>query len=184
MPKYLFLLFTCLILSISVYGQYPKAKKISLPNSSLSNFYQIDSSVYRSEQPDNKDFKALEKYGIREVLNLRNRHNDNDEAKGTSLKLHRLRTKAHSISEQELVEALLIIKNRKGPIVVHCLHGSDRTGAVIAMYRIVFQGMSKDDAITELKDGGFGYHRIYRNIIKTINEADIAQIRKKLNINP
>lgn len=120
-------LFIGIVMSFSVYGQNINAEKITVPDSKLTNLYQIDLGVYRSEQPSDADFKALEKYGIREVLNLRNRHSDDDEAAGTKIKLYRLKMKAHSVSEDQLINALRIIKNRKGPIVFHCHHGSDRT---------------------------------------------------------
>ena len=84
------------------------------------------------------------------------------------------------INEEQLIEALRIIKNRKAPIVIHCHHGSDRTGAVCALYRVVFQNVSKEDAIHEMTEGGFGFHRIYKNIIRRIKEADIEQIRRKV----
>ena len=79
------------IFSISLFSQNLKAEKITLPDSKLNNLYKIDSGVYRSEQPSHSDFKALEKYGIGESLNLRNRHSDNDEATGTTVKLHRVK---------------------------------------------------------------------------------------------
>ena len=60
-------------------------------------------------------------------------------------------------NEEQLIEALRIIKNRKAPIVIHCHHGSDRTGAVCALYRVVFQNVSKEDAIHEMTEGGFGF---------------------------
>lgn len=101
------------IFSISIFSQNLKVEKITLPDSELTNLYKIDSGVYRSEQPSHEDFKALEKYGIGEALNLRNRHSDDDEAAGTNVKLHRVKTKAHSINEEQLIEALRIIKNRK-----------------------------------------------------------------------
>ena len=173
-------LFIGIVMSFSVYGQNINAEKITVPDSKLTNLYQIDSGVYRSEQPSDADFKALEKYGIREVLNLRNRHSDDDEAAGTKIKLYRLKMKAHSVSEDQLINALRIIKNRKGPIVFHCHHGSDRTGAVCAMYRIVFQGVSKQKAIQEMTEGGFGFHRIYKNIIRTIEKADIERIKREV----
>ena len=110
------------IFSISIFSQNLKVEKITLPDSELTNLYKIDSGVYRSEQPSHEDFKALEKYGIGEALNLRNRHSDDDEAAGTNVKLHRVKTKAHSINEEQLIEALRIIKNRKAPIVIHCHH--------------------------------------------------------------
>ena len=168
------------IFSISIFSQNLKVEKITLPDSELTNLYKIDSGVYRSEQPSHEDFKALEKYGIGEALNLRNRHSDDDEAAGTNVKLHRVKTKAHSINEEQLIEALRIIKNRKAPIVIHCHHGSDRTGAVCALYRVVFQNVSKEDAIHEMTEGGFGFHRIYKNIIRRIKEADIEQLRRKV----
>ena len=168
------------IFSISIFSQNLKVEKITLPDSELTNLYKIDSGVYRSEQPSHEDFKALEKYGIGEALNLRNRHSDDDEAAGTNVKLHRVKTKAHSINEEQLIEALRIIKNRKAPIVIHCHHGSDRTGAVCALYRVVFQNVSKEDAIHEMTEGGFGFHRIYKNIIRRIKEADLEQIRRKV----
>ena len=168
------------IFSISIFSQNLKVEKITLPDSELINLYKIDSGVYRSEQPSHEDFKALEKYGIGEALNLRNRHSDDDEAAGTNVKLHRVKTKAHSINEEQLIEALRIIKNRKAPIVIHCHHGSERTGAVCALYRVVFQNVSKEDAIHEMTEGGFGFHRIYKNIIRRIKEADIEQIRRKV----
>lgn len=172
--------FLVVIWSMSAHCQTIKIKKISLPKSELTNFYQIDSGVYRSEQPSKEGFKALEKFGIQEVLNLRNRHSDDDEALGTSLILHRLKTKAHAINEEQLISALRIIKNRKGPILIHCLHGSDRTGAVCAMYRVIFQGVSKENAIKELTEGGFGFHWIYKNIIRTINDADVDRIKERV----
>lgn len=171
-----------LLFGFVTYGQEPIVEKIILPDSDMQNIFRIDEGVYRSEQPDKRDFQALEKFGIKEVLNLRRWHSDDDEAKGTSIILHRLKTNAHSISEKELTEALRIIKDRTGPIVIHCKHGSDRTGGVIAMYRIIFQNVSKEAAIQEMKEGGFGFHRIYRNIERTILDTDIESIRKELNL--
>ena len=96
------------------------------------------------------------------------------------MKLHRVKMKAHSVDEEQLITALRIIKNRKSPIVIHCHHGSDRTGAVCALYRIIFQNISKEDAIREMTDGGFGFHRIYKNIIRTIEKADIERIKREV----
>ena len=86
------------IFSISIFSQNLKVEKITLPDSELTNLYKIDSGVYRSEQPSHEDFKALEKYGIGEALNLRNRHSDDDEAAGTNVKLHRVKRRLLSIA--------------------------------------------------------------------------------------
>lgn len=181
MTRYLFLLLVLLVTSAAIRGQVYWSESITLPGSTLQNFHRIDSGVYRSDQPNNADFKALEAYGIREVLNLRNFHNDKDEAEGTSLVLHHIRTNAFSISKKQLTEAMQIIKNRQGPILIHCLHGSDRTGAVIALYRMVFMNVPKEEAIREMKEGGFGHHSIFFNITRTLEKIDVEAIKLTIN---
>ena len=142
----------------------------------LQNFYKLDDKVYRSEQPDRKGFDYLRSFGIRNVLNLRDYHKDDSKAKGTGLTLYRVEMSAGKITVDEVVAALRIIRQSDGPIVIHCWHGSDRTGTVSALYRIVFQNWSKEEAIDELMKGGYGYHAMYKNIPAFIRSADIDDI--------
>lgn len=88
---------------------------------------------------------------------------------------------AHRINEKDVIQALRLIKNRKGSILIHCKHGSDRTGLVVAMYRIIVQGWSREEAINEMKLGGYGFHGIYKNIIRFINKADVDKISQEIN---
>jgi len=189
MEKYAAILYTLLIMSVpgiiaSPFMQETRNPKwaIKVNNISLNNMYWIDEGIYRSEQPSGKEFPELENFGIKEVLNLRSHHTDDSEAEGTNIKLHQVKMNAHKTSLRKIVQALKIIQNREGPILIHCQHGSDRTGLVVAMYRIVFQNWTKEEAIEELKNGGYGYHSIYFNIIRFINNADISNIRKELNL--
>lgn len=164
-------------------SHYPRliAEKISLPPPCrLKNFYRIGNGVYRSDQPSARCFRELEKFGIQEVLNLRCFHNDLKEARGTSLRLHHLPTRATQLSLNDLIAALQIIYDRKGPLLFHCWHGSDRTGAVAALYRIVFQGISKQTAIDEMVEGVFGFHMTFDHLIDIIDQANIAAIKKQL----
>ena len=167
-----------MLIVISLGAQTFSAEKITVEGSKLTNLYRIDEGVYRSEQPTSVDFKALESWEIVEILNLRNWHSDDDEAAATKLKLHRVRMNAHDMEKEKLVEALRIINLRTGPILIHCKHGSDRTGVVCALYRIVFQGVSKADAIKEMRNGGFGFHEIYRNIVRTLENLDVNELRQ------
>ena len=144
----------------------------------ITNFFQVDDGVYRCGQPDAQGFVELEEMGIKEVLNLRNFHSDFNLAKDTKLVLHRVRMSASNSNYNELVRALRIIKNREGPIVIHCWHGSDRTGIVIALYRLVFQDWTKEEAVDELINGGYGYHSIYKNIIIFIQDVDIIMLKE------
>ena len=144
----------------------------------VENFYKVDNGIYRSGQPSSEAFKEMEQMGMKEVLNLRNYHSDKDEAEGTNLKLNRVAMSASNSDWDELVEAVRIIKNRKGPIVIHCWHGSDRTGLVVALYRLVFQNWTKEDALDELEHGGYGYHTIYGNIKTFIRNVNVEEFKK------
>lgn len=144
----------------------------------LKNFHQLDAKVYRSAQPDAVGFAELKQRGIVTVLNLRDNHSDDAEAKGTGLDLRRIEMEADDITVPQLIAALRIIHQAKGPVLVHCWHGSDRTGAVSAAYRIVVQGWEKEAAIAELVDGGYGYHSIYGNIPQLLRGLDVAAVKR------
>ena len=153
----------------------------SVPAKHLKNFYKLDDKVYRSAQPDEKGFQEMEAMGVRTVLSFRNYHSDNEEAEGRGIKLLQIKMEAGEIETSQVIDALRIIKDSDGPIVIHCWHGSDRTGLISAMYRIVFQGWSKDDAIDELMHGGYGYHSLYKNIPEYIRNVDIEEVKKGVN---
>ncbi len=77
-----------------------------------------------------------------------------------------------------MIEILKAINQSPKPILIHCWHGSDRTGVAVAMYRIVFQNWSKSQAINELMKPEFGHHyNVYPNIVKYIENVDIEKIR-------
>jgi len=150
--------------------------------SELSNFYRVDARLYRSEQPGDEAFSQLAAFGIKEVLNLREFHSDKGEARETQLTLHQLKLRTGKVTEDQLIEALRIIKRSNGPLLVHCWHGSDRTGTVVATYRIVEQGWSKQQALDEMTNGGYGYHAsIFPNLVELINGLDVERIKTALN---
>jgi protein tyrosine/serine phosphatase len=146
----------------------------------LENFYKVDDRLYRGAQPDGAGMQALAELGVRNILNLREFHDDEKEAAKSPLTLFRVPMNAGRIKDEEVVAALRIIRNAQGPIYVHCWHGSDRTGTVVAMYRMVFQGWSKAAAIDELVNGGYGYHAVYANIITYLEKVDLAAIRQQI----
>ncbi len=86
------------------------------------------------------------------------------------------------ISADHVVAALLAIRaaERKGAVLIHCQHGADRTGVIAAMYRLVFQGWSKQQALAELREGGFGFHPMWRNIPSFLRRVDVAAVRGRV----
>jgi protein tyrosine/serine phosphatase len=147
----------------------------------LDNFYQVSSELYRSDQPDDEAMQQLRAMGIRSALNLREYHSDDDEAKNTGLTLYRVPMNAGEINDALVTKALEAIAAAPKPVLVHCWHGSDRTGAIVAMYRMVFQDWPRQRAIDEFINGGFGYHQnVYPNIERYLETVDIAKFKRRL----
>lgn len=155
------------------------AQPVSL--SAAANFYKITDELYRAAQPTAEAMRAYEAFGIRTVINLRSFHSDKDEIAGTNLILVELPTHAWSDGDDGyIIEVLRAIRTAEKPVLVHCQHGADRTGMVIAMYRIIEQGWSRADALNEMQNGGYGFHSIWQNIPTYINSADINKISAAL----
>jgi protein tyrosine/serine phosphatase len=176
-----FLIITLLIHSPASAAEFNRppdwAIPIQLPG--VANLYKINDNLYRSAQPTKKGMKNLKHAGIRTVINLRAFHTDTDELKDTSLLDEELSVKTWHIEDEDVIRVFRMIRKKEnGPFLVHCKHGADRTGLMIAMYRIVEQGWSKDEAIKEMVEGGYGYHPIWSNIIHYIKEVNIEKIKR------
>lgn len=146
----------------------------------VKNLWKVNDTIYRSAQPEITNVQYLEKLGIHGFLDLRSHHSDKTITSGTSITGYDVEMKADSFTDKEIIEALKIIKNSNKPLLIHCKQGSDRTGVVVAMYRIVFEGWSKEKALTELQNGGYGFHSKYSNIPEYIKNVDINKIKKSV----
>jgi protein tyrosine/serine phosphatase len=145
----------------------------------VSNLHRISPMLYRSEQPTALGMKNLEKLGIRTIINLRAFNNDDDEVKGTSLRTERVKILTWRIDDQHVVEVMRMLKKTEnGPFLIHCQHGADRTGVMSAMYRVLEQGWTPQDALQELIGGGYGYHSMWKNIVRYVKSVDVAKLRE------
>ena len=147
----------------------------------VPNLHRITPTLYRSEQPTSLGMKNLEKLGIRTVINLRYFNDDEDEVEGTSLRTERTKILTWRIGDKHVIEVMnMLRKTENGPFLIHCQHGADRTGLMTAMYRILEQGWTPDDALKELTDGGFGYHSMWKNIIKYVKTVDVDALKAEI----
>lgn len=143
------------------------------------NFHIINHQlrIYRSSQPSQAEFLELEKFGFQSVLNLRSHHSDLPLISG--LKLTEYRLKLHEISEDDMIEALKIIQDAPKPLVIHCWHGADRTGAIAIGCRVVFENWTIERALAEFYQPIYGFHRhIYRKLPETVAAFDWEKIRQ------
>ena len=110
--------------------------------------------------------------GIKTVVNLRDNHSDSDEIGGLPLKARRIEIFTGNMKDKYVTDFLSVLDDTNAvPVLVHCQHGADRTGTMCAMYRILREGWTVDDAIDEMKNGGFGYHSVWGNLPRFIRKS-------------
>ena len=126
--------------------------------------------------------KAL---GVKTIINLRAFHSDKDEVASTGLKSERFHTTPSHGDIKDVVRFLKIVTDTNNlPAFVHCQRGADRTGMMCAMYRAVVCGWTKEAAIEEMKNGGFGFYPRWKNLVRLVEKADVADIKRKVGLSP
>ncbi len=147
------------------------------------NLHQVSPTLYRSAQPTAEGFVNLQKLGVKTVVNLRSLHSDTKLLEGTGLSCEQISMKAWHPEREDVLRFLQIAADpARQPILVHCQHGADRTGTICALYRIVVQGWTKEEALKEMTEGGFNFHEIWDNLPKWIEALDIEALRREAGI--
>jgi protein tyrosine phosphatase (PTP) superfamily phosphohydrolase (DUF442 family) len=177
-----------LVLSASLQAANPAPVATSRPatwavpveKTGVGNLYRVEDDLYRCAQPTPDGFHELSTLGVKTVLDLKG---GADDVSGTSLKLFHVPMTAFGLRDDRVLDALKILADPANrPLAVHCQHGADRTGALIALYRMVVQGWSKEDALAEMNDAGFHHSALFRNLDRYVSKADVASLRKALGI--
>ena len=149
----------------------------------VPNLHKVSESLYRSAQPTAEGMRNLKAMGIETVLNLRSFHSDREEIGQTGLGYEHIYMKAWHPEEEDIIRFLQIVTNKKRtPVLIHCQHGADRTGTMCAVYRVAIQGWTKEEALKEMTEGGFGFHGVWKNLTKWIKGLDIDKIKKQAGI--
>ncbi|MEW6350198.1 MAG: dual specificity protein phosphatase family protein [Thermodesulfobacteriota bacterium] len=149
----------------------------------VPNLHKVSDVLYRSAQPRALGMRNLKAMGIETIVNLRSFHSDRDEIGRAGLGYEHIYMKAWHPERKEAVRFLQIVTNPKRvPVLVHCQHGADRTGTMCALYRIAVQGWTKEEAIREMTQGGFGFHAVWTNLPTWIRVLDIDAIKKEAGL--
>ncbi len=161
-------------------GDAPRPERWATPIAvpGAANAHRITATLYRSAQPTREGMRAFAELGVRRVLNLRRFSSDVDLVQGTSLALDEMRINTWKVRDHHVIAVLRILQQSdRGPFLIHCWHGADRTGLMSAMFRIVVQQWSRDDALEELVHGGYGFHSAWRNILAYVEDVDVDAVR-------
>ena len=170
------------LLTSAAFAERPEKWAQPVKGTAVKNLNRITLQLYRSAQPDAAGMRELEMLGVKTVIDLRDFHDDRTEARDTKLRLERVKMGTWHIEDEDIVRVLSMLRRKEnGPFLIHCQHGADRTGVACAMFRIVEQGWSREDAIRELTDGGYGFHTVWANIPRYLRKVDIGEIRKRVD---
>lgn len=149
------------------------------------NLHQVSSTLYRSAQPSAEGMRNLQGLGIKTVINLRAFHSDRDELAGIKLSDEHIFMKTWHPEREDVVRFLRVVTDpARAPVLVHCQHGADRTGTMVAIYRVAVQGWSMDDAVLEMTQGGFGFHEVWVNLVPWLHALDIDSQRREAGLPP
>lgn len=107
----------------------------------IRNFHQIDDNVYRGGQPTMDGYKYLAQIGVKTVVDLResDTRSASEERAVTALGMKFVNVPMTGLTpptNAQISQILSLLEGTTGPVFVHCKRGADRTGAVIAAYRI------------------------------------------------
>jgi protein tyrosine phosphatase (PTP) superfamily phosphohydrolase (DUF442 family) len=127
---------------------------------------EVAPGLYRGGQPDAAGIAWLKSKGIKTVLNLRHYHGDSEKQQVESVGMRYERialTSWGAPAPDQIARFLQIVRDPANrPLYVHCQHGVDRTGAMMAVYRMEEEGWSNVEASAEMDY--FDAHRIWKDL--------------------
>lgn len=196
-----FLLVLCLILSLPLTAD---------ADENIPNFIALENGkIFRGGRPTEAGINQLKKLGNKTIINLQGRDKEDalygvfagwlqpgesteaiieERLKAKSLKMDFISAPISSFEgfskkDDHLIDGILAIMNdpRNQPIFIHCEHGKDRTGLVIALYRVKYENWEIEDAYQEWIENGHGLLLLLSDSLDQYFFKKAAQIKKELS---
>ncbi len=184
-------------------------------NSPIKNFCEVSKGIlWRGAKPDEQGAAWLIENGVHTIVNLEllnddratltsvqleNQVDDREILSHTLLKepsvhdIHYYRVRdweplvvvASWLTDDRVAQFLAVASQAPKPLYVHCRSGQNRTGVMVAAYRVIVEGNDQDDAI----DSAVAEMQRYRGFwfesdaayIRSLTRERRADIRKKMN---
>jgi tyrosine-protein phosphatase SIW14 len=132
---------------------------------SIPNFHQVNERVFRGGQPPAESWQGLAKLGVKTVIDLRltDEHSTEEEAKAVAaagMTYVNVPMKGVVSPSNEQISKVLALLDSQDKVFVHCRRGADRTGTVIACYRIKHDRWHPKQALNEAKSFGMAWTQV------------------------
>jgi len=130
----------------------------------IENFGVVEDGVYRGAQPDETGYRTLSELGVKCVLNLRSDHDERAAVEAAGMTPREVPMgMIRGVNEDSVEQAVGLMSDPANrPIYVHCRLGQDRTGVVVATYRMAVDGWTLEEAESEMQ--AYGFNDIWVNL--------------------
>jgi len=142
---------------------------------------QVTPSLLRGSQPSQQTIRWLKERGVRTVLNLRRFHGKSERERvlGAGLRYEHIPLEASDPPSDAQIDRFLrlVTDPSLSPIYVHCAQGVDRTGTMMAIYRMEVEGWDNQAAFAEMKF--FGANRIWYDLRQFVRRYQVRPARSE-----
>jgi uncharacterized protein (TIGR01244 family) len=129
----------------------------------VPKFHRVNERIYRGAQPDGEGWDSLAKLGVKTVIDLRPPSEHSCKAEEQAVQaagMHYVNVPlsgVHAPSNKQISKVLGLLDDSASPVFMHCRRGADRTGTVIACYRITHDGWNNRRALQEATSYGMSW---------------------------
>jgi len=148
------------LLGLAVLSPAVWAAGIQAPG--IPNFQQVNERIFRGGQPTNEGFQSLAKLGVKIVIDLRRDNEDGEHSlraekksvEAAGMRYVSVPMKGIVAPTDDQISKVLTAFDSPEKVFVHCKKGKDRTGTVVACYRISRDKWQNQKALAEAKSYG------------------------------
>ena len=150
----------------------------------LGNLYRVSDGLYRGAQPSEAEgYASLAAMGVKTLVNLRGGHDERELCRRYGLEYVYIPMKAWSFDEADVIRFLQVVsRSENQPVFVHCRRGADRAGMAVAVYRVVIEGWSKEDALFEMTKGPYDYNPMWKKLARFVEQMDVGKLREAAGV--
>jgi protein tyrosine phosphatase (PTP) superfamily phosphohydrolase (DUF442 family) len=138
----------------------------------IGNFGEVTPRLYRGAQPNKRGYAALAKMGVNIVVDTRgNRKSEAKEVRRHGMQYVAIPWHCPFPRDETFARFLKLMRdNPDKKVFVHCRLGDDRTGMMIASYRMAAEGWTADEAMVEMRQ--FGFNRLHHMICPRLSSYE------------
>jgi protein tyrosine phosphatase (PTP) superfamily phosphohydrolase (DUF442 family) len=147
----------------------------------VPRFAEVEPGFARGALPSAEGIRALAARGYRTVVSLQHDDVERERVRAAGMEYIEIPMKcglfgAPAPSERQARAFLAAVgDSAKRPVFVHCRHGRDRTGVMVALYRVARNGWTAERAVTETKERGIRpQYRAFRRYIQTLDPRTLT----------